>query len=67
MAWLAGLAALVSYLALGIADRIGILMGGKLVFLGAAAELQKPKDPQIAEFLSPKIDLKNPRFKQLET
>ncbi len=53
-------------LALGIADRIGILMGGRLVFLGAAAELQAPKDPQIAEFLSPKIDLNNPRFKQLE-
>lgn len=54
-------------LALAIADRVGILMGGKLVFLGTPAELQAPKDPRIADFLNPKIDLKNPRFKQLET
>lgn len=54
-------------LALNIADRVGILMGGKLVFLGPPSELQNPKDPKLADFLNPKIDLKNPRFKQLET
>jgi phospholipid/cholesterol/gamma-HCH transport system ATP-binding protein len=54
-------------LALGIADRVGILMGGELVSLGTPAELHTPKDPRIAEFLYPKIDLKNPRFKKLET
>jgi ABC-type proline/glycine betaine transport system ATPase subunit len=54
-------------LALGIAERIGILMAGKLVFLGPPSELQKPKDPRVADFLNPKIDLQNPRFKQLET
>jgi phospholipid/cholesterol/gamma-HCH transport system ATP-binding protein len=54
-------------LALGIAERIGILMGGKLVFIGRAAELENPKDPRVADFLNPKIDLQNPRFKQLET
>lgn len=54
-------------LALGIADRIGILMNGKLIHLGPAAELRQPTDPRINEFLNPKIDLKNPRFKQLET
>jgi phospholipid/cholesterol/gamma-HCH transport system ATP-binding protein len=53
-------------LALGIADRVGILMGGELISLGPAAELKAPKDPRVAEFLSPKIDLKNPRFKHLE-
>jgi phospholipid/cholesterol/gamma-HCH transport system ATP-binding protein len=53
-------------LALGIADRVGILMGGELISLGPAAELRAPKDPRVAEFLSPKIDLKNPRFKHLE-
>jgi phospholipid/cholesterol/gamma-HCH transport system ATP-binding protein len=53
-------------LALNIADRIGILMGGKLLFLGKPAELQKPKDAKVADFLNPIIDLKNPRFKQLE-
>lgn len=54
-------------LALGIADRVGILMGGRLVSLGPPADLQDPKDPQVADFLRPRIDLKNPRFKQLET
>ena len=54
-------------LALGIADRVGILMGGELVSLGTPAELRAPTDPRVAEFLYPKIDLKNPRFKKLET
>lgn len=53
-------------LALGIADRVGILMGGELVHLGPAAELRAPQDPRIADFLNPKIDLQNPRFKKLE-
>ena len=54
-------------LALGIADRVGILMDGELISLGPAADLRTPKDPRVAEFLSPKIDLQNPRFKHLET
>ncbi len=53
-------------LALSIADRVGILMGGRLLFLGSPKELRDPKDDRIADFLNPKIDLKNPRFKQLE-
>ena len=53
-------------LALGIADRVGILMGGALVSLGTPADLRTPADPRVAEFLYPKIDLKNPRFKRLE-
>lgn len=53
-------------LALNIADRVGILMGGELLFLGPRAELQTPKNPRVADFLNPKIDLKNPRFKRLE-
>jgi phospholipid/cholesterol/gamma-HCH transport system ATP-binding protein len=53
-------------LALNIADRVGILMGGELVSLGPPADLKAPKDPRVAEFLYPKIDLKNPRFKNLE-
>ena len=54
-------------LALNIGDRVGILMGGELLFLGTPAELRQPTDPKIADFLRPKIDLQNPRFKQLET
>jgi phospholipid/cholesterol/gamma-HCH transport system ATP-binding protein len=54
-------------LALSIADRVGILMDGRLVFLGLPSELAQPEDPRVADFLNPKIDLQNPRFKQLET
>lgn len=54
-------------LALNIADRIGILMGGELISLGPPSELRNPEDPRIDDFLNPKIDLKNPRFKNLET
>lgn len=53
-------------LALNIADRVGILMGGQLLFLGPAADLRHPTDARVADFLNPKIDLKNPRFKHLE-
>ncbi|MDP3073564.1 MAG: ATP-binding cassette domain-containing protein [Opitutaceae bacterium] len=54
-------------LALNIAHRVGILMGGSLVVVGTPSELKASKDPRVAEFLNPKIDLKNPRFKKLET
>jgi phospholipid/cholesterol/gamma-HCH transport system ATP-binding protein len=54
-------------LALNIADRVGILMGGELLFLGTPAELRTPKNPRVADFLNPKIDLQNPRFKKLES
>jgi phospholipid/cholesterol/gamma-HCH transport system ATP-binding protein len=53
-------------LALNIADRVGILMDGRLIFVGPPAELREPKDPVVAGFLYPKIDLAHPRFKQLE-
>lgn len=54
-------------LALNIADRVGILMHGRLVFLGPPSDLRTPTDQHVADFLNPKIDLENPRFKQLET
>jgi phospholipid/cholesterol/gamma-HCH transport system ATP-binding protein len=54
-------------LALSIADRVGILMVGRIIFLGTPDELREPKDAQVAGFLYPKIDLKHPRFKKLET
>ena len=54
-------------LAFGIAHRIGIIMDGELVSLGPTAELESAKDPRVAEFLHPKIDLQHPRYKNLET
>ena len=54
-------------LALNVAERVGILMGGRLIHLGPPASLRNPADPRIADFLNPKLDLKNPRFRKLET
>jgi phospholipid/cholesterol/gamma-HCH transport system ATP-binding protein len=53
-------------LALSIADRIAIIMDGRIRTLGRPEDFRNPSDPDIANFLNPAIDLKNPRFKQLE-
>jgi phospholipid/cholesterol/gamma-HCH transport system ATP-binding protein len=53
-------------LAVAIADHMAILMDGRIRAIGTAADFKSPADPAIANFLSPTIDLKNPRFKQLE-
>jgi phospholipid/cholesterol/gamma-HCH transport system ATP-binding protein len=53
-------------LALSIADRIAVMMDGRIRATGKAEEFKSPKDPVIANFLTPVIDLQNPRFKQLE-
>ena len=53
-------------LAIAIADHMAILMDGRIRAVGTAAAFKSPADPAIANFLSPTIDLKNPRFKQLE-
>jgi phospholipid/cholesterol/gamma-HCH transport system ATP-binding protein len=53
-------------LAVAIADHMAILMDGRIRAIGTAADFKSPADPAIANFLNPTIDLKNPRFKQLE-
>ena len=53
-------------LAFGIADRVAFMMEGQIRGLGRPADFKSPADPVIANFLNPVIDLKNPRFKQLE-
>ncbi len=53
-------------LALTIADRMAILMDGRICAIGRPAEFEHPTDPAIANFLNPTIDLEHPRFKQLE-
>jgi phospholipid/cholesterol/gamma-HCH transport system ATP-binding protein len=53
-------------LALTIADRIAILMKGVLRTVSTPAELRNVTDPDIVDFLNPKIDLKNPRYLKLE-
>lgn len=53
-------------LALTIADRIAILMQGKLRTISTPSDLLLVKDPMVKDFLNPKIDLQNPRYKHLE-
>ncbi len=53
-------------LAFNIADRIAFVMDGRIRGVGKPGEFKSPTDPVIANFLNPVIDLKNPRFKQLE-
>ncbi len=53
-------------LALTISDRVGILMGGKMISLGTPDELKKSQDARITDFLNPTIDVNHPRFKKLE-
>ncbi|MBI3884727.1 MAG: ATP-binding cassette domain-containing protein [Opitutae bacterium] len=55
-----------STLALNIADRIAVLMDGRIRATGPTADFKHHSDPVIANFLNPVIDLQNPRFKQLE-
>lgn len=52
-------------LALGISDRVGILMEGSLISVGPPDALRQPSDSRIADFLNPQIDLQHPRFKRL--
>ena len=53
-------------LAMSIADRMAIIMDGRIRAIGGVADFEHPANPAIANFLNPTIDLKNPRFKQLE-
>lgn len=52
--------------ALTIADRVALLHQGGLVTIATPAELKASTDPLITEFLNPRIDVRNPRFKTLE-
>jgi phospholipid/cholesterol/gamma-HCH transport system ATP-binding protein len=53
-------------LAFNIADRMAFVMDGRLRGTGRPGDFKNPTDPLIANFLNPVIDVKNPRFKQLE-
>jgi phospholipid/cholesterol/gamma-HCH transport system ATP-binding protein len=53
-------------LALSIADRLAVLIDGRIQAIGTPADFKNPSDPVIANFMQPVIDIKNPRFKQLE-
>ncbi len=54
-------------LALTISDRVAIMMRGHLLSLTTPDELRRATNPEILDFLNPKIDLQNPRYKNMET
>jgi phospholipid/cholesterol/gamma-HCH transport system ATP-binding protein len=54
-------------LALTISNRVGLLMDGELISLGTPQDLKQSQDPRIVDFLNPRIDIKNPRFKKFES
>ncbi|NDV60848.1 ATP-binding cassette domain-containing protein [Puniceicoccales bacterium CK1056] len=53
-------------LALAIGDHVALLMEGELVFGGTPEELRNSTDPAVREFMNPKIDPDNPRFRKQE-
>ena len=53
-------------LSLTIADRVAIIMDGQIQAIGTPEEMKANTTPKIIEFLNPKIDLTNPRYKTLE-
>ena len=53
-------------LALTIANRVALLHQGKLLAVEPPKQLRASTNPIITEFLNPRIDVRNPRFKQLE-
>ena len=54
-------------LALTIGQRVALLHQGRLIAVESPEMLRASKDPIISEFLNPRIDVRNPRFKNLET
>lgn len=53
-------------LSLTIANRVALLHQGRLIAVEPPERLRESTDPTIAEFLHPRIDVRNPRFKTLE-
>ncbi|MDR0352371.1 MAG: ATP-binding cassette domain-containing protein [Opitutaceae bacterium] len=53
-------------LALTISDRVAILMRGELRALETPGGLRALTDPEITDFLNPKIDLAQPRYQKME-
>lgn len=53
-------------LALSISDHVALLMEGRLVFGGTPEEFRSCDDPRVREFMNPKIDPDNPRFRKKE-
>ena len=54
-------------LSLTISDRVALVHQGRLRAVEKPEDLKNSRDPVVRAFLNPEIDIRNPRFKQLET
>ncbi|HKJ89537.1 MAG TPA: ATP-binding cassette domain-containing protein, partial [Oceanipulchritudo sp.] len=54
-------------LARSIADRVALLIDGRLVFEGNPDELENSPDERVQEFMNPSINPDKPRFRKQET
>lgn len=54
-------------LSLTISDRVALVHQGRLRAVEKPDDLKNSSDPVVRAFLNPEIDVRNPRFKQLET
>jgi len=54
-------------LALTISDRVALVHQGRLRAVEKPDALAKSQDPVVKAFLNPEIDIRNPRFRKLET
>ncbi len=54
-------------LSLTISDRVALVHQGRLRAVEKPEALKNSSDPVVKAFLNPEIDVRNPRFKQLET
>ncbi|MBX7123737.1 MAG: ATP-binding cassette domain-containing protein [Opitutaceae bacterium] len=54
-------------LALTISDRVALVHQGRLRAVEKPESLKNSSDPVVKAFLNPEIDIRNPRFRQLET
>jgi len=52
-------------LALGVADHVGLLIDGKLVAVSSPEAMNASTDSVVADFMHPKIDTEDPRFRKL--
>ncbi|HRP04962.1 MAG TPA: hypothetical protein PLV87_08630, partial [Opitutaceae bacterium] len=48
-------------------DRVALVHQGRLRAVEKPDDLKNSSDPVVRAFLNPEIDVRNPRFKQLET
>lgn len=51
-------------LALTVADRVALLVAGRVHVIDTPAGLRRSPDPVVQDFLNPQIDLQNPRFRK---